>query len=99
MLCVIASCLQSAQALRAFSDVNASLFLEMIGTDFHHQVVDVFTSEMGVTIRSDGRELAFFDSEQCAVESATTEVKDKNCGFWSIFLPAQCDLSWLSSPM
>jgi len=59
-------------------DVNTGLLLEGSDAEVDEDVVEVFTTEMGVTIGGLDLEDAVLDGQERHVKSATTEIEDEN---------------------
>ena len=59
-------------------DLNTGLLLESGHAEFDKDIIEIFTTEMGVTIGGLDLENTILDFEEGDIESATTEIEDKN---------------------
>ena len=59
-------------------DLNTGLLLESGHAEFDKDIIEIFTTEMGVTIGGLDLEDTILNGEEGDIESATTEIEDKN---------------------
>jgi hypothetical protein len=77
-LCLLALGTEATESAGVASDVDAGLLLEVSHAVLDDFVVEIFTTEMSVTVGGLDLENTFVNSEEGDIESATTEIEDEN---------------------
>ena len=77
---------ESSQRTVVSSDVNAGLLLELRHAEVDQDVVEIFTAEMGVTIRGLHFEDAVLNGEERHIKSATTKVENEHIALTLLLL-------------
>jgi hypothetical protein len=73
--------LKLAQCTKVGRDVCAGLLLVLLDKVFNHAVIEIFTTEVGITSSSQDLKDTIDDREKRNVECATSEVIDNDPGF------------------
>ena len=68
------------------SDVDSSLLLELSDAVVDKHIVEIFSSQVGVSIGSLDLENSIFDTEERHIKGATTEIKNEDISFALILL-------------
>ena len=71
------------------SDVDSSLLLELSDAVVDKHIVEIFSSQVGVSIGSLDLENSIFDTEERHIKGATTKIKDENIALSRTFLLVQ----------
>jgi hypothetical protein len=72
---------KSSHSSGVFSDIVTSLSLEVSSAEFDKLVIEIFTTQMGITSSSLDFEDTIFNGQEGDIESTTTEIEDKDVLF------------------
>jgi len=78
--------LQLAHGPEILGNVGTGLLLVALDEVVNDAVVEVFTTEMGITSSSQDLKDAFVNGEEGNIESSTTEIVDNDLGFLALFV-------------
>jgi len=69
---------ESSESSGVFADIDTRLFLELSHAEIDKFVIEIFSTEMGVTVGGFDLEDTFLNGEEGDIESTSTEIEDKN---------------------
>ena len=75
---LLALCAETAKSSGINSNVEARLLLKVVDAKFDDFVVEVFTTQVSVTVGGLNFENTFIEAQEGHIKSATTEVENEN---------------------
>jgi hypothetical protein len=69
---------ESSESSGVLGDIDSTLLLEVVHAEIDKFVIEIFSTEMGVTVGGLDLEDTFFNGEEGNIESSTTEIEDED---------------------